>query len=241
MLAKVQAAGMSSTPMPSPLSECGLDNVDCPLCENRGYLLSEQDGTLRTKECECMNKRRSLRRIERSGMKDMLGRYTFDTYEVPDAARLKIKHLAKRFADDDTGWLFLSGQSGSGKTHICTAICSRLIERGKNVYYMRWRDESRYIKSVINTEEAEPRLEKLKQVSVLYIDDFLKGGCGEADIRLAFEIINDRYNDTSLRTLISSELSIKQILDADEALGSRIYERSKDYMLQAPKENWRMR
>ena len=69
-------------------------------------------------------------------MSDMLSRYTFDNYEIPDEARASIKGKAKAFVRDETGWFFLFGRSGSGKTHICTAICKAFIERGMDTYYM---------------------------------------------------------------------------------------------------------
>lgn len=188
-----------------------------------------------------MAKRRSLRRIRNSGMSDMLSRYSFDSYETPDATRTCIKMVAERFCEADKGWFYISGKSGSGKTHICTAICARMIERGSEVYYMRWRDESRQLKALVNTEDVEKPLENLKRVPVLYIDDFFKGGHSEADERIAFEILNSRYNDTRLRTVLSSELGIEDILDIDEALGGRIRERSRGYLLSAPPENWRLK
>ena len=233
----------SSTPTTSEtLRACGLDNIDCPICGNTGTILyKKDDGATYGKECSCMATRRSLRRIARSNMSDMLSRYTFETYEIPDAERAAIKGKAKSFVKADSGWFFLFGRSGSGKTHICTAICKAFIERGKDTYYMAWRDESRNLKSLINTDEIEKPLNRLKRVPVLYIDDFFKGSCNEADIRLAFEILNARYNDARLRTIISSEFGIRKILELDEALGSRIYERSKGYVIQAPDDNWRLR
>lgn len=243
MLRRVQSSSRSNTTTSKPVSclaDYGLDLVDCPVCENRGYIPYMEDGVFRSRECECMNRRRSIRRIERSDMRDMLRRYTFDSYQTPDAQRKRIKEAALRFADSDEGWFYIAGQSGSGKTHICTAICSALIERNKDVYYMRWRDESRKLKALVNSDSIDEDLERLKRIGVLYIDDFFKGGSSEADVRLAFEILNTRYNDTALRTIISSEIGIAEILEIDEAIGSRIYERSKGYCLQSAKDNWRL-
>lgn len=223
------------------MKECGLNLVDCPVCHNTGWILRMEDGIPYSRECSCMAKRRSMRRIRNSGMEDMMSRYTFDTYQTPNDAYRRVKRTAARFASEDYGWFYLAGQSGSGKTHICTAICSRLMDRGKDVYYMRWRDESRQLKAVMNTEEIEKPLDRLKRISVLYIDDFFKGGCNDADVRLAFEILNARYNDSRLRTVISSEMGIEKILDVDEALGGRIMERAKGFRLQAPNENWRLK
>ena len=182
-----------------------------------------------------------MRRIRRSGISDMLLRYTFKNYEDSDETRHNVKQTAIRFANSDSGWFYIAGQPGSGKTHICTAICARLIDRNKHVRYMKWRDESRQLKSLINSEALEEPLEKLKNVYALYIDDFFKGGSNEADVRLAFEIINARYNNSKLRTIISTEMPLEEILQVDEALGSRIYERSRGFVIAAPKENYRLR
>lgn len=229
----------------------GLGGVDCPICRNRGYVLHEKDGAITSEECACMGKRRSLRRIRNSGMSDMLTRYTFDSYETPDATRTCIKMVAERFCKADTGWFYICGRSGSGKTHICTAICSRLIESGKETRYMCWTDEAPNIKAKITDGDAyESAVMQLKRIPVLYIDDLFKPPKGmkigkewptQADLRLAFEIINSRYNDTKLRTVISSELMWEDIQDIDEALGGRIKERSKGYLVKSADENWRLK
>lgn len=176
-------------------------------------------------------------------MVDMLERYTFENYQTPDEKRAHVKRKAESFVKEDKGWFYIAGRSGSGKSHICTAICSAFIYQGKETYYMSWRDESTELKANVNvTDVYEPKMKKLKTVPVLYIDDFFKGGNpSEADVRLAFEMLNARYNNSSLRTLISSEKDIREIISIDEALGGRIYERSKGYVLSAPAENWRLR
>ena len=70
---------------------------------------------------------------------------------------------------------------------------------------------------------------------VLYIDDFLKTRHGalptDGDINLAFEIINARYNNRALRTIFSGERGLNEIMELDEALGSRIYQRCGKYKL----------
>lgn len=244
MLKGIQAqvrAGISTMPTSESLSDYDLGNVDCPKCHNMGVIVYTRDGIQYSRECECMAQRRSIRRIQKSGISDLLDRYTFDAYQAEDQSRKQIKKIATDFAETDYGWFMIAGQSGSGKTHICTAICKRLMERGNDVYYMSWRDESRRLKALINSDEIDEQLDRLKRVRVLYIDDFLKGGYSEADLRLAFEIINSRYNNRALRTIISSELGLKDLFDIDEAMAGRIYERARDYTLVAPSENWRLR
>lgn len=222
------------------LEDYDLGGYNCEKCGNTGTITREENGYLYSAECDCMKIRRSMRRIRNSGMTDMLVRYTFDNYQETEDNK-EIKSLARKFIGD-SGWWYIAGQSGSGKTHICTAICSEIIKSGVEVYYMSWRDESVNLKASVNDAEYyNSRMKKLKTVSVLYIDDFLKAGDTDADIRLAFEILNARYNDRKLRTIISSERDISELFERDEALAGRIYERAKGYIVDSPKQNWRMR
>ena len=66
-------------------------------------------------------------------------------------------------------------------------------------------------------------MEPLKQVTCLYIDDLFKCG-GEptsADKNFTFELLNYRYNN-QLPTVISTELTPRQLGVLDGAVGSRI-------------------
>lgn len=239
--AQAQAGLISSTKPNESLDDYGLGGVNCELCGNSGQVHYEKDGFLYSKDCVCMSKRRMLKAARNSGMEDMLSRYTFDAYDPYSEKAAQIKQKAYDFAHGDSGWLYISGTPGSGKSHICVAVCNALIERGKAVKYMLWRDDITRLKANVNDSLYGSEMEKLKTVPVLYIDDFLKGNWTEADIRIAFELLNYRYNDSKLRTPISSELSVSKICEIDEALGSRIYERSKGYVLKSPEENYRLR
>ena len=239
-----QRIGESSTTTDFPNlldeAEMGKDVYDCPVCDNTGVICSvDADGARWAKECECMKTRRSLRRIKRSGLADTLERNTFDAYETPDAKRKAVLNGAKAFCDADKGWFYIAGRSGSGKTHICTAICGELMKQA-DVLYVLWRELAPRLKAIINEPEYAQEMHRLKTVPVLYIDDFLKGSNTDADINLAFELLNARYNDAKLRTIISSEFPIDIVLQMDEGLGSRIYERSRGFMVMPPEENWRM-
>ena len=194
-------------------------------------------------ECECVIKRRNALRIKRSGLADVMSRYTFEAYKTPDKQTAAIKAAALRYVAESRGeWFVIVGRPGSGKTHVCTAIVGKLIEGGKNCKYMLWRDEVRELKALVNDNSAyRERMNLLKNVDVLYIDDFLKGGAvSGGDLNVAFELLNARYNARK-RTIISGERTIGAIMDIDEAIGSRIYERSKNgYCFETSPENRRL-
>jgi len=218
--------------------------LDCPLCNNKGYIaFVDEDYSVFTKECECMAKRRSLKSAKESGLSEMLSVYSLDNYQRPADWQKNVYAKATAFIGDPSGWFIISGCPGSGKTHICTAICGALIDAGKETKYFMWREMAPKLKALVNERDLyEERMDKFKNADVLYIDDFFKGNITAADINLAFELLNSRYNSRSKITIISTERTVKDLIDIDEALGSRIYERSKGYYIETPPNtNWRLR
>lgn len=222
------------------------DGYQCNACRNKGYiikLVEDEDGYFHQVccDCKCVEIRNSIMRMKRSGLKDIIKDYTFDKFEDPEPWQKAIKSAAMEYAKNPEGWFFLGGQSGAGKTHLCTAICREFLLAGKRVRYMLWRDDIVKIKgAVTDSEEYSKMIDQFKTVDVLYIDDLFKTGKAAdnsvqkptgADINVAFEIINYRYNNPSLLTIISSELTEDELIDIDEAIGGRIYERAKAFTI----------
>ena len=244
---------MSSNPLSDPIVELSnkepgaLTGYDCHKCLNRGYIYERKDsGEVVSVECECMKIRRSMEYLRKSGLADMVGRYTFAAWKVKEPWQNDVLTTAKRFADKPQGWLFLAGRSGTGKTHICTAVCDALMKKGMATRYMLWRDFAVSAKSAVNDDEAYSELvDPYKKCKVLYIDDFFKTGKGSeptvGDVNLAFELLNSRYNAEGKITILSSEMTIKDILEVDEAIGSRIWQRARgNYIDLSKKANYRM-
>lgn len=228
--------------LPNGISIIPEPEYACTLCQDKGYIVRREDGGLYARECECQQRKRTMKRIEQSGIADLLQRYTFESYETPKQWQVTAKEKAADYLEHGQhSWFIIAGNPGSGKTHLCTAIVGKLIEGNKFVRYMLWREEAPRLKASINDREwYDAEMDKLKRCDVLYIDDFLKGNVTDGDINLAFELLNDRYN-TGRQTIISGERPIEAILDIDEAVGSRIYERTKGYRIRCPEENWRLR
>lgn len=205
-----------------------LTGVDCASCLNRGTIAIVQDGHLVIKECACMAARRSMANIRRSGLASTLDVYTLDAYTTSQPWQVEAKAAATKYLQHQRGWFLMSGSSGCGKTHLCTAICGQLLQKGLPVRYFRWREDSVRLKAMVNEPDYEDIIAPYKRVKVLYIDDLFKGGGVTAgDLNLAFELLNSRYLNENLLTIISTEKSIHDLLQMDEAIGSRIYERCK--------------
>lgn len=230
-----------------------LTGHDCPKCLNRGSIAyPSENGSVFTRECDCMKIRRCIWEMERSGLKNVIQDLSFDAYIATETWQKTIKAAAMDYADKLGGWLLFCGQSGSGKTHLCTAVCRKRLFEGDEVRYMPWRDKVSELKSMsLDNEHRAEIMASYKTAEILYIDDLFKvgkaadGSCNPtgADIGIAFEIINHRYIN-HLPTIISTERTPNELVEIDEATGSRIIEMAGRYVFsiaQDVRRNYRLR
>ncbi len=213
-----------------------LTGYDCPKCLNRGIMaVAREDGSIFVQDCDCMKIRRCIWKMEASGLKNVIREKTFDSFKDSEPWQTTIKNGAMAYADKPEGWLLFCGQSGSGKTHLATAVCRHRLLAGNEVRYMPWRDDIAQIKAMsLDSEKRQQTIEGLKKAQILYIDDLFKTGRAAdgssnptgADISLAFELLNYRYNN-HLATIISTEKLPEALVQIDEATGGRIVEMAK--------------
>lgn len=250
--AKLQCDLMNETP--GKLNE--YDGYFCSECNNKGYIYIIQKNPFNDaflpvqRDCKCRKKRDILERAKNSGLGEILTACTFDKYETPEDWQKQIKQAAQNFCDDEGAkWFYIGGQTGAGKSHLCTAITAHYIKAGYDCRYMLWRDDAVKLKAVANDYETYQRLiNDFKKVDVLYIDDFLKTKDGAepttADFNLAFELLNFRLQDKDKITIISSEFVINKLLEYDEATAGRIYQLAGNYKINIARDitrNYRLK
>lgn len=230
-----------------------LTGVDCPRCLNKGRIAHpKEDGGVALADCGCMKVRRSIWRMEQSGLKNIVRDMTFDRFEAVEEWQQSIKNKALEYSEKLDGWLLFCGQPGAGKTHLCTAACRHRLLMEDEVRYMPWRDDVAQLKALsLDSEKRHRMIADLKTAPILYIDDFFK--CGKssdgsssptrADIDIAFEVLNYRYINR-LPTIVSTEKSPQELLAIDEAIATRIFERAAGYTINIErdlKRNYRLR
>lgn len=231
------------------------DGYHCAKCKNKGVILiaKEYDGLWQDaqKDCECMKIRRNITNLKKSGLENVVKDFTLAEFKVEKPFQELMLNTAKDYLENGEGkWLAFLGASGSGKTMLCSAVAIEFLRRGKELKYMLWKDDSRKIKND-NFDGNGTLIEYYKSVEVLYIDDLFKTGKtnGEyqkptaGDINLAFEIINNRVARKKV-TIISSENTIDELFEIDEATAGRIKQMCGEYCLNISKgegKNYRKR
>lgn len=224
-----------------------LEGYDCPKCLNKGTFAFLRDGRICTVDCECMVPRRCIIEMERSGLKHSVERLTFDQYNATEPWQIYMKEKVMDYANDPKDWLLLCGAPGSGKTHLCTAVCREFLLSGHEVRYMTWREKaSAVLAANFESEKRDALLHHLKTAEILYIDDLFKVPNGttpsKSEINLAFELINYRYS-AKLRTIVSTEKSPAELLEIDEGTFSRLFQMAKENLITVQKgagKNYRL-
>ena len=224
---------------------------ECTECRDTGFISStDENGIDMFRRCECYAVKQAKKIMKRSGISAEFQKKTFDNFIAGGNAQLEnAKAKAMEYVynfgmaeHDRRNSILFSGQVGSGKTHLGTAICGELMRSGIAAVYMAYRNAITKIKQSITDEVAYSReLSQYMTARVLYIDDLLKGKLSESDVNIMYEIVNYRYMN-NLPVIISTEKSIGELLSFDEAIGSRIIEmcRGNIVQLQGKELNYRL-
>ena len=124
------------------------DGYNCDKCKNRGFIyeplsyeyFGRKIWTENAVPCACRAVRRVLNRLSRSGLRDVMNKYTMDAYKTSEPWQEKVKGMVQAFINDDgDNWLYIGGAPGSGKTHLCTVAALQFLKKNKEVCYMMWR------------------------------------------------------------------------------------------------------
>lgn len=218
----------------------------CKKCNDKTYILKfKNDDPLNEMvaiDCECLPTKINERKIEKSGLKSQVEKLTFDNYTTNTSWKKTIKKQALEYVSnlDSNYWFIISGAIGSGKTHICSAISKEFIVSNKTFKYFKFAEDMPLLSSKLNNFNvdimlsAKEELDELKEVEVLYIDDFLKNT--RSNNEWVFALIDYRYSNNK-KTIISTEYSYQDMANIDEAIASRLKEKANQYWLHIKQED----
>ena len=239
--------------MPSMLTTQA--SYSCEECKDTTFVQGP-NGMIR---CKCFERDRIKRLWDKAGLNPEQKARTIDTFKEWNPTSKIAKRVAVEYIKDfetikDTrvNSIAFTGQVGSGKTHLSISIALNLLERGIGTVYMPYRDEIMKLKQNSMDERAyQKQINVFKKAKVLLIDDLFKGDfnkfqgretANESSMRIMFEIINHRYLN-NLPIIVSSEYNADKLLDADEGVGSRIIEMTKNYLveIEGRENNYRLK
>ena len=225
-------------------------HYDCPICEDKGYTFkTDEHGYEVAVPCKCLAKKQSIQKMNRSGLTEVFKQKTINSFKTDKKWQIEAKFKVKQYIEDflkkgSNAGLILSGQPGSGKTHLGIGTMLELINNNIGCVYKEYLSMLTNLKQTSMDETDYLReLEKYTNPTVLFLDDFLKGEPTVADRKYIYKVINTRCLKGK-PIIISTEKSIKEILEFDEAIGSRLIEQAKGNIVNFPRDfsnNYRLR
>ena len=199
----------------------------CPDCSDTG--------AVGTKICRCLKEIMIRERIASSAMGRLIEVQSFDNFDLGYYAydhkiherMTMILAMAKNYVrdfDKKRENLLLIGPTGTGKTHISTAIARELIHKGYDVIYDSTQNiisdfEADRFRSGYGREES--RSEKYLDCTLLIIDDLGTEFSNQFTLATIYNLLNSRQNK-GLATIISTNLSPDELARKYE---DRIYSR----------------
>lgn len=199
----------------------------CERCSDTGFY----DGKI----CKCFRELLITENIKSSGMGNLIEKQSFQNFDLEryrnneeNYKRMKsnlaeAKEFVNNFGKSPKTLLFI-GSTGTGKTHLSTAIAKALIEKGCEVLY----DSSQNIVSAFEKDrfksgygQYEPIGDKYLECELLILDDLGTEFVNQFTISCLYNLINTRQNK-GLSTIISTNLSATELTKKYE---DRIYSR----------------
>lgn len=199
----------------------------CPDCSDTGFI----EGA---KMCKCFREELIKATVASSGIGNLIHKQSFDNFDLdfygkgtPVYTRMSsnltaAREYARSFGKN-RGNLLLIGKTGTGKTHISTAIAKEVISAGYDVIYDT-------VQNIINDFENDQfrsghgqpqRSTRFLECDLLIIDDLGTEFSTQFTVSCIYNLLNTRQN-RGLSTIISTNLSPREL---SENYTDRIYSR----------------
>ncbi len=204
-------------------------HYSCPECADTGFI----DGV---RMCKCFREGLIKATIHSSGIGRLIEQQSFanfdlDWYREDEETYLRMKtnlarakEYCKNFPKRKMN-LLLIGKTGTGKTHISTAIAREIINLGYDVIYDSVQNiiadfEDDKFRRSYNTDEL--RAEKYLECDLLIIDDLGTEFTNQVTLSCIYNLLNTRQNK-GLATIISTNLTAEELAGKyDDRIYSRI-------------------
>lgn len=229
-------------------------SFNCEHCKDTGDIWVDAWSMKECTRCNIRKMEDIQRKVKAAQITDEFKAKTFGSFELegrPEPIKKAFKVAQsyviafKQIRETKHNGIALLGNPGSGKTHLLAAVANNLLSKSIEVFYFPWVEGMKELTNA-EFEQKQEIIHRMQQCEVLFLDDLFKGRGKPTDFQFetAWAVLNYRYlNNKPL--LISTERSLSDLLDIDEAMGSRIAEVTRNYkaVINGSREemNWRIR
>ena len=214
----------------------------CPRCYGAGWLRPDvpfgHPSFAKRTPCECRRAEVAAKQGQRlmalADLTDEMIEYTFVNFQ--QALQPEAYAAAHAFAHDADAppWLFMEGMTGTGKTHLMSAIAHVLLEQQRQVVFRVVPALLDWFKAGFDADDFQVRFDDICQVEVLLLDDLGAEHETAWTKERLFTLINYRYA-RRLKTVFSTNDELPLLEDrirsriSDTVICEQILMRDFDY------------
>jgi DNA replication protein DnaC len=151
----------------------------------------------------------------------LLHEMTFEQFdlredELPENEAANLKRafeICRKFANDPAGWLILTGDYGTGKTHLAAAIANQRIELGQPALFVVVPDLLDHLRATFSPSSQvrfDKRFEEVRTAHFLVLDDLGTQSASPWAQEKLYQLFNHRYI-AQLPTVITMAQPIDQV------------------------------
>lgn len=221
-----------------------IENVEpiyyCSVCNDTGF----HEGL----RCDCLKREINNLLKQESGFLSLeeFDKTSFDVFKNKDFMQ-KLYAVMKKwcYSNFEKSVVFLSGQTGVGKTHLMKCMANELINKNKIVLLTTsFAMHQDFVRSYAtkNPEDKQNIIEKYLEAEVLFIDDLgTELRQPNITVNYLYQILNERKMNKR-PTIITSNLSLDDVMDYyDERIFSRIADKNSSICVYIEGEDLRLK
>lgn len=211
---------------------------ECPLCNDTGYVITDSSNTM----CNCLKQEllnleynsSNLNKLDKENFSTFnLNKYSneidFNKYNVNISPQENMRNILKivknfifNFDNPDEKNLLFTGNTGLGKTFLSNCIANEILNMNKTVLYQTAPIMLDTIIDYRFNRIDGDIYKNILSVDLLIIDDLGTESINSMKFTELFNIINSRILSNNTKTLISTNLSVNELLkNYDERIFSR--------------------
>lgn len=193
--------------------------TECATCGDSGWLrvdvsVGHRDfGTMvKCTDCGVIDKMLAVKRRRNAAIPYEMQSLSFSTFRAYTPLLADVLALMHAFVADPTGFIYLYGAPGNGKTHLAGAAAMRLVDTGHTTRFYRMVDLARVLRdaSVSDPGMLTSLMRQIENVEILILDDFPPEHITPFLYEQIYAMLDYRYI-TGAATIITSNLPIESL------------------------------
>lgn len=213
--------------------ESAKENID-----HLGFLLRLCESELSDRE-----HRATQRRIQAARFPSLKTLEEFDFAAQPGLNRVLISELMRCEFVDRRESVILLGNSGTGKTHLATALALSACQRGKRVRFWRVMELITQLLEAREEKQLTRLRSQLLRLDLLVLDELGYVPASKSGAELLFDVISTCYEKTSV--MVTTNLPFEQwteVLGSDRLVGATLDRLThRCHLLEATGPSYRLR